>query len=216
MRESYGCKARERDLDAIRPWKADERLRFLNLLQAEGRRTLLELGAGPGKDGAFFRDRGLDVICIDLSPEMVALCESKGLAAREMDLADLDFPLDTFDAVYAVNCLLHVPDRTLAGVLRGVRDVLRPGGLFYLGVYGGIDHEGVWEDDSYEPKRFFSFRTDERMREIVGGTFEIHAFRRVALDGRGDGLHFQSPFLRKRRRYGSERAETTTSEGEVP
>ena len=77
LRESYGRKTRERDLDAIRPWKAEERLRFLNLLQAEDRRTLLELGAGPGKDSAFFRDRGLDVVCIDLSPEMVALCESK-------------------------------------------------------------------------------------------------------------------------------------------
>jgi SAM-dependent methyltransferase len=147
---------------------------------------------------------------------MVALCESKGLAARVMDLADLDFPPDTFDAVYAVNCLLHVPDRELPGVLRGVRAVLRPGGLFYLGVYGGIDHEGVWEDDPYEPKRFFSFRTDERMREIVAGAFEVHTFRRISLDGRGDGLHFQSLVLRKRQRYGSERAETTTSEGEIP
>ncbi len=73
LRESYGRKARERDLDAIRPWKAEERLRFLNLLQAEDRRTLLELGAGPGKDGVFFRDQGLEAACIDFSPEMVVL-----------------------------------------------------------------------------------------------------------------------------------------------
>ena len=153
--------------------------------------------------------------CIDLSPEMVALCESKGLAARVMDLADLDFPPDTFDAVYAPNCLLHVPDRELPGVLRGARSVLRPGDLFYLGVYGGIDHEGVWKDDPYEPKRFFSFRTDERMREMVARTFEVHTFKRITLDGRSDGLHFQSLVLRKQQRYGAARAETTTSEGEI-
>ena len=146
---------------------------------------------------------------------MVALCESKGLAARVMDLADLDFPPDTFDAVYAPNCLLHVPDRELPGVLRGARSVLKPGGLFYLGVYGGIDHEGVWEDNPYDPKRYLSFRTDERLRKIVAGAFGVHTFRRIALDGRRDGLHFQSLVLRKRQEYGAERVETKTSEGEI-
>nr|MDQ5817153.1 class I SAM-dependent methyltransferase [Actinomycetota bacterium] len=56
LRESYGRKARERDPDAIQPWKSEERLRFLTLLQSEEKRTLLELGAGPGKDGKFFHD----------------------------------------------------------------------------------------------------------------------------------------------------------------
>jgi SAM-dependent methyltransferase len=146
---------------------------------------------------------------------MVALCESKGLAARVMDLADLDFPPDTFDAVYAPNCLLHVPDRELPGVLRGARSVLRPGDLFYLGVYGGIDHEGVWEDDPYDPKRYLSFRTDERLREIVAGAFGIYTFRRIARDGLHEGLHFQSLVLRKRQEYGAEMVETETSEGEI-
>ncbi len=198
LRASYGRKARERVLNAVKPWKAEERLRFLALLRSEGARTLLELGAGPGKDGEFFRDHGLDVVCTDLSPEMVALCESKGLAARVMDLSDLDFPPGTFDAVYALNCLLHVPDRDLPAALRGIRAALKPGGLFYLGVYGGRDHEGVWTDDPYDPKRFFSFRTDERLREIVAGSFEVHSFRPIALDERADGLHFQSVILRKR------------------
>jgi hypothetical protein len=58
LRESYGRKARERDLDAIRSWKAQERLRLLNLLQAKDRRTLLEPGVGPGKDGVFFGIKG--------------------------------------------------------------------------------------------------------------------------------------------------------------
>jgi SAM-dependent methyltransferase len=154
---------------------------------------------------------------------MVALCESKSLAARVMDLADLTFPPDTFDAVYVPNCLLHVPDRELPGVLRGVRSVLRPGGLFYLGVYRGIDHEGVCEDDPYDPKRYLSFRTDERLRKIVAGAFGVHTFRRIALDGRRDrrldgrrdGLHFQSLVLRKRQEYGAELVETKTSEGEI-
>jgi len=169
------------------------------MLQSEGARTLLELGAGPGKDGEFFRDHGLDVVCTDLSPEMIELCESKGLAARVMDLSDLDFSSDAFDAVYALNCLLHLPGRELPAALRGSRTVLKPGGLFYLGVYGGKDHEGVWADDPYEPKRFFSFHTDERLEEMVTGSFDICSFRRTAVAAeQAEGLHFQCLILRKR------------------
>ena len=162
-------------------------------------RTLLELGAGPGKDGEFFRGHGLDVVCTDLSPEMIELCESKGLAARVMDLSDLDFPSDAFDAVYALNCLLHLPGRELPAALRGIRTVLKPGGLFYLGVYGGKDHEGVWAGDPYEPKRFFSFHTDEHLGEMVTRSFDICSFRRTAVaTEQAEGLNFQSLILRKR------------------
>jgi SAM-dependent methyltransferase len=199
MREAYDRKALERNLRPVQPWKAEERLRFLAMLRSEGARTLLELGAGPGKDGEFFRDHGLEVVCTDLSPEMIELCESKGLAARVMDLSELDFPSAAFGAVYAFNCLLHLPGRELPAALHGIRPILKPGGLFYLGVYGGKDHEGVWADDPYEPKRFFSFHTDERLREMVAALFEICSFRLIAVAAeRAKGLHFQSLILRKR------------------
>ena len=71
------------------------------LLRSEEVRTLLELGAGPGKDGEFFRDSGLEMVCTDLSPKMVALCASKGLAARVIGRSKLDLPPGTFDAGYA-------------------------------------------------------------------------------------------------------------------
>ena len=201
LRESYGRKARERDLAATQPWKAEERKRFLDLLRSEGARTLLELGAGPGKDAEFFRGHGLRVLCTDLSPEMVALCRSKGLAARVMDLANIDLQPESFDAVYALNCLLHLPARELPVALGGIRAVLKPGGLFYLGLYGGKDHEGVREGDPYEPKRFFSFHTDERLREIVAGQggFDVYSYRRIELAAaQTDEMHFQSLILRRR------------------
>ena len=196
---SYVSKVRKRDLNAVQPRKEEERLRFLALLRSEEARILLELGVGPGKDGEFFHDSGLEVVCADLSPEMVALCARKGLAARVIELSNLDLPLGTFDAVYELNCLLHVPDRELPAALRRIRGVLKPGGHFYLGVYGGTEHESVWSGDPYAPKRYFFLRTDERLREIVASSFEVHSFRRIALDERPAGLHLQSVILRKQR-----------------
>jgi SAM-dependent methyltransferase len=197
LRMSYGPTAQARDARPLEAWKVEERRRFLELLQREGRRNMLELGAGPGKDGAFFAAQGLEVLCTDLSPEMVAACEAKGLAARVMDFARLDLPDDSFDAAYALNCLLHLPDGELPDALREIHRVIRPGGPFFLGLYGGFDEEEVWADDVYEPKRFFALRSDERLKQLVGACFEICSFRVIAVPGLSDGMHFQSLVLRK-------------------
>ena len=79
--------------------------------------------------------------------------------------------------------------------LESVRTVLKPTGLFYLGVYGGYEFEGIWEADSYQPKRFFSFRTDERIQELAIQLFELLSFKRIELEN--NDLHFQSLTLRK-------------------
>jgi SAM-dependent methyltransferase len=132
-----------------------------------------------------------------LSPEMVELCRQKGLKAEVMDFADLRFAAGSFAAVYALNCLLHSPKHELPRVLQSIATVLKPDGLFYLGVYGGFDHEGVWPDDSYEPKRFFSFFTDEHLQQVVAEAFEILSFQDIPLAEENSDLHFQSLVLRR-------------------
>jgi cyclopropane fatty-acyl-phospholipid synthase-like methyltransferase len=81
LRKAYDQKVEERDSKSPDAWKIEERQRFLTLLQAEGKSTLLEIGAGTGIHGKFFQENGLDVICTDLSPEMVQCCRAKGLTA---------------------------------------------------------------------------------------------------------------------------------------
>lgn len=164
-------------------------------MKSEQKQSLLEIGAGHGRDSKFFQENGLQVICIDLSPEMVRLCQQKGLNARVMDMIDLDFPNNSFDAAYSLNSLLHLPKKELPIVLRNIRRVLKENGLFFLGVYGGYDFEGIWETDSYIPKRFFSFHSDEGLKQVVTRSFKLLSFRQI-ISGDGD-LHFQSLTLRK-------------------
>ncbi|WJH32257.1 class I SAM-dependent methyltransferase [Paenibacillus sp. CC-CFT747] len=111
LREAYNRMARERDRSELQDWKINERSRFLSKLQEEKRGRLLEIGAGTGRDSLFFQEAGLQVTAADLSEEMAALCREKGLDARIMDFYRLDFAKATFDAVYALNCLLHVPKK---------------------------------------------------------------------------------------------------------
>jgi SAM-dependent methyltransferase len=197
--EAYNAEARQRDASDIQLWKVEERAGFLALLKKEHKQSLLEIGSGPGRDGKFFKDERFDVTCIDLSTEMVNLCRLKGLKATVMDAADLLFPNGSFDAVYALNSLLHLAKSELPGVLHNIVSVLKPSGLFYFGVYGGYDFEGVKENDRCTPKRFFSFYTDDRLKQAVSKTFEIAYFKTIKLDNK-EQLHFQSLILRNRNR----------------
>lgn len=197
LREAYNLKVEEREGRSVADWKEGEQRAFLALLKAEGKQTLLEIGAGTGVHGLFFQENGMDVICVDLSPAMVESCRAKGLKAQVMDFAHLDFPDETFDAVFAMNCLLHVPHVEFGGVLEAVRRVLKPGGVFFLGQYGGEDSEGTREFDHYVPKRFFAFWTDEQMEEEVKKVFRLETFKMITLEDEGGDLHFQALVLRR-------------------
>ena len=193
---SYNQQAEQRNKTGIENWKANERAEFLTLLKNGGKQSLLEVGAGHGRDSEFFQENGFQVTCIDLSSEMVRLCKQKGLDARVMDMVNLDFPDASFDAVYSLNSMLHLPKNELSVSLQTIRRVLKENGLFFLGMYGGIDFEGVWENDTYNPKRFFSFHSDENLQQVVTQSFKLLSFKKV-VPVRDGNLHFQSLILRK-------------------
>jgi len=196
LRQAYDAEAEAREGMADTPWKAEERDRFAARLREAGASTLLEIGAGHGVSGRYFADEGFKVTCVDLSPELVAHCRAKGLDAAVMDFGDLAFEDASFDAVFGMNCLLHVPKSELPGVLAEVRRVLAPGGLFYWGQYGGQEHEGVWETDAYEPKRFFSFFTAEAVEDVAAEHFDPVETAIVPLDS--DISEYQGLILRNR------------------
>ena len=191
----YDQHAEERNNGEIDDWKAVERAHFLSILQKEDVKTLLEIGAGPGRDSSFFRRQGFQVTCVDLSPKMVELCQQKGLDAHVMDMVHLDFEQDSFDAVYALNSFLHLPKDEFQVALENVCNVLSPAGLFFLGLYGGYEFEGIRENDYYSPKRFFSFHSDENLKKILANTFEILYFKRIEFEQ--SELGFQSTILKK-------------------
>ncbi len=194
--ESYNKHARERELNKLKDWRIEKRTDFLTLLNEEGKRSMLEIGAGTGKDSLFFQENDMNVTCIDLSPEMVKFCKQKGLSAQIMDMMNIDFPENSFDAVYTFNSLLHIPKTDLPLVLKNIQMVLKPNGLFHLGIYGKEDEfEGIWEKDSYTPKRFFAFYSDENIKQTTGQYFQLISFKRVTFDG--SDIHFQCLILRK-------------------
>jgi ubiquinone/menaquinone biosynthesis C-methylase UbiE len=194
--ETYNKYAATREAQKIENWKLELRADFLSLIKEENKTSLLEIGPGAGKDSLFFQENGLNVKCIDLSPELVKICQQKGLDAKVMDMAELSFPEETFDVVYALNSLLHIPKKELPVVLKNIQRVMKPNGLFYMGVYGSeTESEHIWENDPYTPKRFFAFYSDEYVQEITSQYFEQISFKKVTFEE--NQPHFQRLILRK-------------------
>ena len=134
-----------RDLGSLR---TELRRSFVELLQAEERSTVLDVGAGPGRDAIEFAAEGYDVTGVDLAPGNVALMASEGIEAHAASLFDLPFPPARFDAVWTMSTLVHVPDARLHEALGSIVSMARPGAPVGIGTWGGFDWEGTSDVDT--------------------------------------------------------------------
>ncbi|OGM12075.1 hypothetical protein A2Z22_03200 [Candidatus Woesebacteria bacterium RBG_16_34_12] len=180
-------------------WKLDLRQKFVKLLKDEHKRSILELGSGAGLDAKYFQDEGFDVLATDLSEEMIKMCKKRGLNAKVVDLYNPPSLNQTYDSVFSLNVLLHVPKKDLKNVLNNIADALKERGIFFYGVYGGIDKEETTIDKSkMNLPRFFSFLSDDKLLKVVQGRFEIIEFQKIDINSNKPDFHFQSLFLRKK------------------
>ena len=177
LRTYYDTNAAARDERGEAAWRDALRTEFADRLRAEKKERLLEIGAGVGYSSKYFATNGFDVVATDLSPEHIERCLSKGLHAHVADFYDLPFDDGLFDSIWAMSCLLHVPDADLPAVLSGLSRVLASGGLMHVGLWEGPNHEGTWDDDPQAgPQRFFALRTDDHVRDLFGEQFTIESF----------------------------------------
>lgn len=194
LRQSYNNFAIEREKNNLQEWKIKPRYSFLELLINESKSTLLDIGSGTGRDSKFFMNNRIKVIAVDLSDEMIRLCREKGIESYQLDFYNLHQIDKKFDAVWSMNSLLHVEKANLDLVLEEIGSMLNPLGLFFMGVYGGEDSEGIWQNDLYIPHRFFSFYTDEKIKKVLSTHFQVISFERIETGGK---YHFQSIIMRK-------------------
>ncbi|CAK8996241.1 unnamed protein product [Durusdinium trenchii] len=199
LQQFYDEDALKQNLREAEDWKLQAREEFAEVLRrrrlAQGSSyRLLELGSGTGRDAHFWSQQSIEVICLDFSPEMVKLCQGKGLTAHVYDFTQsLNFEDSSMNAVYCMNSLLHVPKKQLPSVLTEIRRVLMQDGVFYCGVYGGRDFEGPMMDDPSGQSRFFALYTDDGLKKILSEFFRIVSF--ASLDLQNGRYKFQSAVL---------------------
>jgi len=168
LKKYYNDNVNERDANIKQPWKLKLRNNILLSMKENSNMSVLEIGAGTGQDSLFFMQNGMDVIAVDLSENHVKRCREKGINAHVMDFSNMTFDDGTFDCIYGMNCLLHVPNDDLIKVLLELKRVTKQNGHMYLCQYGNNDktEEGVMANED-KGSRFFSFRTYESFENSV-------------------------------------------------
>ncbi len=147
--------------------RAADRDRFAAQLVADGRRRVLEIGCGPGVDGAAFAAAGLEWSGVDLAPASVEFCRVHGLDAHVAPVHALPFADDTFAAGWTMSVLMHIADVDIDEALAELVRVLEPGAPLAIGTWGAAaTSEGPVRIEGQEP-RFFSLRADDRWRAVL-------------------------------------------------
>ena len=136
--------------------------RFIDLLPKSA--LILDLGCGLGDSAAAMQQAGLQVDCMDASPEMVrAAKELFGIEAHQASFADLDAK-NHYDGIWANFSLLHASKAAFAGHLGAIATALKAEGMFFLALKLG---EGE-ERDSLG--RFYAYYSQEELERLLQAT----------------------------------------------
>ena len=172
VRESYDSVARAYadELAAELDHKPLDR-HLLNRFAEEtaARGLVADLGCGPGHVTAYLRDRGVQMLGVDLSPEMIRVAAERhpGIDFRVGDMAALDLPDASLAGAIAFYAIVHFEPDELAMVFREMRRVLRPGSLLLISFH--IGDEVLHRDELFGASVSLDFRflVPERIAEAL-------------------------------------------------
>ncbi len=142
---------------------------FLDKFADNAQNPILDVGSGPGRDGLLLKNRGLEVVCLDASKEMVKLSLSKGLPSVIGDFLKLPFPDGSFNGVWAYTSLIHVNKADFAKALAEIYRVLAPGAPLGLGMIegNGESYEYKFKDVNSEHPRLFTYYSLQELTSIL-------------------------------------------------
>lgn len=136
-----------------------------------GRKVILEIGCGTGRDAVELINRGFNYTGIDASEGMLKLAKQQVPMGTFLigDFYNLDLQSNSFDAFWAVASFLHVPKTDISIVLQEARRILNHDGIGFIAMKEKtVMEEGVIEEAKVGGiQRFFAFYTQEEFSTIL-------------------------------------------------
>ena len=159
-------------------------------------KRILDIGAGPGRDCAVFKQAGFQPVALDISCEMLSLCQAKGIDTLKMDIENLAIPSQSYDGIWSYTSLTTIPKFKVWKIIDGLADILVPGGCLFLGLIEG-DKQG-WKpaDQKYQLKRYTSRYVCPKVIVRLSPHYRLLYFR--CLDKTGNGRNTYLNFLWQR------------------
>jgi len=149
--------------------------RFESMLPGK---KILDAGCGAGRDMMDFMADGFEVVGIDISEGLLKEAK-KRVPNGKFKLGDfrkMTFRKSTFDGVWAMASLFHLPKKDILTTLNEFNRVLKPRGILYVSVRRGT---GIKEDkkERYknEPRTIFLYEKQEMEDLLREAGFKILA-----------------------------------------
>ena len=120
--------------------------KFLKHLK-KGRR-ILDLGCGSGRPAKYLFDKRMVVEGIDLSSKMIKIAKSKypKISFKKVDMRKMKYGKNSFDGIWAGYSLFHINKKDFLSVMKKIRQISKPNGIFGL-----VMQEGKGEVEMKEP-----------------------------------------------------------------
>lgn len=96
---------------------------------------MLDAGSGTGVPIArYLVQSGFEVVGIDLSKEMVSVARRNLPEATflQMNMAEIDFPPESFDGLISCYAIIHVPKELHAAIFKSFHAILKPQGVMLV------------------------------------------------------------------------------------
>ena len=135
---------------------------------------ILDFGCGPGRDVKYFRSLGHRSVGLDGSEVFCRMARQyTQCPIIHQSFLNLALPKQAFDGIFANASLFHVPSQELTGVLIGLHEALRPGGILFSSDPRGND-EG-WLGQRYG--HYMELNTGLSYLEAAGFELLHHYYR---------------------------------------
>lgn len=150
---------------------------FAAEVASSGRRSVLDVGAGPAVDHEPFVAAGVRYVGVDLAVGNGVLAAAAGQIVVPGSLYALPFRSSAFTACWSMSTYQHVPDDRIDDALAEMVRVLAPGALVAVGLWGGRDEviESTASTTGLTLPRHFTLRTHERIRSILARHLDIES-----------------------------------------
>lgn len=147
--------------------KLPERDSFLKILPKKAH--ILDVGCGGGRDTKIFTQKGFFVTGIDASGVLVNIAKKKVPTAvfKKMDVLNLKFKPESFDAIWAQAILLHLKRKDVPKALKSFYKILKLGGYIHVNVKQGKGEEYVKEKLSGGHERFYTYFSEKEIIDLI-------------------------------------------------
>jgi len=138
--------------------------KFVSLLPSKSK--VLDAGCGCGRDAAYLKEDGLDVVAIDISPAIIEEAKLNNVIVVNGDLLKLNYKTE-FDGIWCMATLADISKKDAPKLVKNFYNSLKDSGIMYIAVKEG-DGENLVQKGLYENSpRFYALYKKEELENLI-------------------------------------------------